>query len=317
MSAILDPVHYTNKVNVEIKSEHIYEEHTNSLEAIKFSPIEAHKFATGSHDHTIKLWDVERATSISTLKAHEKGIWSLDWHPEGKLLASTSPDGNIVITDTMSGKTVQRIKASFEIGYSVEFSKQADLLVAAGLNGKLELYNTGSWSLHKSAEFPKVIIYAAKFNDAESRIVTCDSEGTISIFDRHLNKHYSKKLTTAEIRAFDLMGSSIVTSFETGDIKVFGYTQGSGLELIHEFKGHADQVNAIHNDSKNGYLFSGSKDGSIFAWKGIDFQFVHNLVGHIDQVSALDTNCDHTLLGSASWDQTARIYRIDDINKAT
>jgi len=316
MSAILDPVSFTSKVNVEVKSAFVYEEHTNSLEVIKFSPVQAQRFATGSHDHSIKLWDVERNASVSTLKVHEKGVWSLDWHPNGKMLASTSPDGHIVITDVDSGKAIKKIKASFDIGYYVEFAENSDLLVASGLNGKLELFNTGSWTLQKSADFPNVIVYNARFDEDQAAIVTCDSAGTLAIFDRELNKLHSQKLTSGEIRAFDFMGSSIVTAFDTGNIKMLKYSLKAGLEMSHEHKGHVDLVNVIHSDRKIDYLFSGSKDCSIFAWKGPEFQFVHNLVGHIDQISALDTNCNHTLLGSASWDQTARVYRIEDINKS-
>jgi YD repeat-containing protein len=315
MSAILDPVQYTNKVNVEVKPAHVYEEHTNSLETIKFSPFEPQKFATGSHDHSIKLWDVEKSKSLSTLKVHDKGVWSLDWHPQGKLIASTSPDGHIVVTDLISGKTMHKSKANFEIGYSIEFSKKGDLMASGGLNGKLELYDTASWKLSAAADFPDSIVYSAKFHDNDSKVVSCDSNGNISIFNSSLNREYSKNLTKSEIRAFDFVGNSIVTSFETGNIKIFDYNLSAGLSLVHDLKGHTDQVNAIHHDAKTGFLFSGSKDCSIFAWRGVEYQFVHTLVGHIDQIAALDTNCNNTLLGSASWDQTARVYRISDIEK--
>lgn len=44
--------------------------HTNSIESLAANP--SHKsFASGSHDHTIKLWDLGKFTETATLHDHK------------------------------------------------------------------------------------------------------------------------------------------------------------------------------------------------------------------------------------------------------
>jgi WD40 repeat protein len=311
----IDPITYSNEVNVEIKSAHVYEEHTNSLEVVKFSPTEANIFATGSHDKTIKIWDVEKSQAIQTISGHQKGVWSLDWHHQGKLIVSTSPDGQIIVTDLSSGKEVHRFKGSFDMGYWVEFSKEDNSFIAGGLNGNLEKYSTDSWKLTSSVSFDHSIVYAARYFNNGTKIATCDSLGRLTLFDHNLKQELQKKLTNNEIRTLAIRGNEIITAFDNGNLKFYD-VGANDLKLVHDLKGHSDLVHAVHYDAGSKLIFSGAKDSSIFCWEATNFKFVHNLVGHIDQISSLDTNANGKLLVSASWDQTARVYRIADILNA-
>lgn len=93
MSAEIDPVTIINQFDVEIEAHHILKGHTNSVETVKFKPTENHIIASGSHDHTIRIWDINTGKTIQTLKPHDKGIWALAWTKDGSCLISTSPDG--------------------------------------------------------------------------------------------------------------------------------------------------------------------------------------------------------------------------------
>ena len=53
--------------NKELVPEVKLRSHTNSVDAIGFSPTDYSKFATGSHDHKIKLWDLNKLKCIKTI----------------------------------------------------------------------------------------------------------------------------------------------------------------------------------------------------------------------------------------------------------
>ncbi|XP_044259648.1 probable E3 ubiquitin-protein ligase HERC1 isoform X3 [Tribolium madens] len=53
---------------------------------------EGHPFAVAYLDGTLKLGWIDENTNIMTLKAHESGISSLEWAPDGSILATISSD---------------------------------------------------------------------------------------------------------------------------------------------------------------------------------------------------------------------------------
>ena len=63
---------------------------------MSFSP-DGTKVASGSHDKTVKLWDVESGEEIRSLERHSDYVTSVSFSPEGYKLASGSHDKTIKI----------------------------------------------------------------------------------------------------------------------------------------------------------------------------------------------------------------------------
>ena len=53
----------------QIEPAHTLREHTNSVDAIKVDPHGRKRFASGSHDRTIKIWDVNKMKCTLTSEA--------------------------------------------------------------------------------------------------------------------------------------------------------------------------------------------------------------------------------------------------------
>ena len=71
-----------------------FEGHEEGVNSVAFSP-NGDLLASGSHDETIKLWDVESGKCIFTLEGHKAPVISVAFSPDGKVLASGSLDGTI------------------------------------------------------------------------------------------------------------------------------------------------------------------------------------------------------------------------------
>ena len=79
-------------------------EHQNSVDSLSANPQNRSTYVSGSHDHTIKLWDANTHRCVKTMQGHTDGVWSLNYMMDGKRLISGSVDGTARLWDTQSGQ---------------------------------------------------------------------------------------------------------------------------------------------------------------------------------------------------------------------
>lgn len=80
------------------------------MDCITANPKVQGEYATGSHDKSIKIWDVTKDKSLKTLTGHKEGVWCLNYHNSGTQLISASPEGISKLWDTKSGKSTADLK---------------------------------------------------------------------------------------------------------------------------------------------------------------------------------------------------------------
>ncbi|XP_075733806.1 coronin-7 isoform X3 [Rhipicephalus microplus] len=73
--------------------------HTEKVHFLKFHPTAAGVLASGSHDLTVIIWDMETRKHKVRLEGHADQIFSLAWHPDGVLLATLCKDQKLRVYD--------------------------------------------------------------------------------------------------------------------------------------------------------------------------------------------------------------------------
>ncbi|KAF9635464.1 hypothetical protein BFW01_g6359 [Lasiodiplodia theobromae] len=86
-----------------------YSGQSEGIRDIKWSPTDGVEFAFGTENGVIQRWDyrMNRAPKLK-INAHDKTCYAIDWHPDGKHLASASADRSVRIWDFSSDQRRQK-----------------------------------------------------------------------------------------------------------------------------------------------------------------------------------------------------------------
>jgi WD40 repeat protein len=79
--------------------------HSDWVSSVAFRP-DGKILASGSHDNTIKLWNVATGREIATLTRHSESVNSVAFSPDGKTLASGSLDKTIKLWDVATRREI-------------------------------------------------------------------------------------------------------------------------------------------------------------------------------------------------------------------
>ncbi len=127
----------------ELKERRTLKGHTGFVVSVAFSP-DGKTLASGSHDHTVKLWDVRTGKNIATFQGHG---WSesLAFSPDGKTLAATGTVGSTIrLWDVASGKNTATLNGHNSVVECVAFSPDGKTLASGGFGNAIDLWDAAS-----------------------------------------------------------------------------------------------------------------------------------------------------------------------------
>jgi COMPASS component SWD3 len=95
--------------------------HCSDVYSVKYYPDECH-VVSGSHDRTVKLWDISTTTEMKTFTGHDAGVLHVTTNKLGNLLISGSRDSTIKFWDVMSGVCVRTYN---QVKHAIIFTVQS------------------------------------------------------------------------------------------------------------------------------------------------------------------------------------------------
>lgn len=123
--------------------------HTNDVRSVCISP-DSKTIASGSHDKTIKLWDVTSGTCINTLTGHEGYVISVCFSHDGKTIASGSVDKTIKLWDVASGNCIKTLTGHTGFMYSVCFSPDDTTIASGSYDKTIRVWDVASGNYIKT-----------------------------------------------------------------------------------------------------------------------------------------------------------------------
>lgn len=102
------------------------------------------RLASGSADHSNRLWDMSTGVELATLNGHTNAVLSVAFSPGGHRLASGSADHSIRLWDVSTGSELTTLTGHTGSVYSVAFSPDGQRLASGSEDQGIRLWDVST-----------------------------------------------------------------------------------------------------------------------------------------------------------------------------
>ena len=246
---------------------------------------------------------------------HSARIRSLDYHPDGRHLATVSDDGSLVVWDTDTESILSRIELQrpFRV---VRFHPDGDRLAAGFVDGDALVLKFDPaeetalkiTSLRFSTETQP--LNAMQFSHRGDALMigtgAMGSSGRVLIYDCET----AKRKQTIENEGRPVLAvawgpDDRVIAY--GDYRLFVHDLVSG-ERLHELAGHDNWITAIDFRPDGKHVVSCAYEPIAKIWGVESGRHLKSLFGHTSFVTSAEYSDDSTLIATGSADSTLRLW---------
>ena len=256
------------------RSRAILSGHTGTVMSAAFSP-DGRILATGSHDQTVKLWDVSNHKAVATL-TNEFPVGSLAFSPDGRTLIVSGSSwyflegdrAGLQFWDVPSRQPTGSIPGDASDIVELALSASGSLLATGHKEGDVSLWDYQTRRLlHRfESQFKRQVISLA-FSPTEPLLAASDLDGNIMLYDTTTMDVVLPPMKAHTWRvmslAFSLDGRTLASAGEGGGLKLWHVaTRQVALTL----KGHVGTVTGVAFSRDGNFMASCGADATVRLW---------------------------------------------------
>jgi WD40 repeat protein len=320
--------------------------HTREVTAVALTAGDRHA-VSGGWDANAILWEVNstnRATISTPARRRSTGhsLWvrSADLSADGKIAATSSDDGSVILWNARTGSPLRTLKGHAERVNSVKLTANGSCAVSGDHSGTVILWDTRKGDRIATIETGKGRIHAVNLSpdrrmvlsgsvvwlivwDVEKRKLLQgfrhpedfdddDSDGITAIVVSNDGRvaisaaEDSKKLFLWDLRTVAKLRNKIIAADRSMQL----FLQKSLETKLAAFEGHSSGVLALDHDRKDTRVLSGSRDGTAILWDARNQRPLLRLEGHSEAVNSVALATARRAI-STSWDKTLILWDLE------
>ena len=245
------------------------------------------------------------------LEGHTAEVLSLDFSPDGNLIASGSVDNTMRIWDVRQARLMRTMHGHPFPVLSLKFTPNGSFIVTGSTDGIGRIWRVSNGDLVGDLQGHAGWLNSLDISLDGGLIATCADDYTVRVWrfmDAKQIQTIDEGMSIVSQVAFTPGGKELAWAENNGDVRVRSL-DGSWLHVIQKSHSPASSL-AITPDAE--ILVSGHSDGKLKVWDLEDGTLLYELSGHSDHVSSLVFSPDGNWLLSGSKDGKARIWQFSN-----
>jgi WD40 repeat protein/Flp pilus assembly protein TadD len=166
------------------------------VKSVAFSP-DGRQALLGSYDGVIRVWDVEAWKEVRRFD-HQKGLWSVDWSPDGRHALSAGGyegKGMVRLWDVEKGKELRRFEGHGNGVWRAIFSPDGRYVLSASIDKTARLWEVESGKELRRLTGHKGDVGALAFSGDSRRALTAGVDGILRLWDVETGKEWKHVVT--------------------------------------------------------------------------------------------------------------------------
>ncbi len=251
---------------------------------------------------------------------HTSRVYSVDYSPDGKFLASASKDGTVIIWDAATLTPFKKLLLVKDVNayngygaFAAAYSPDGKSLASVGADGKLTVWDTSGWQVRYQKDAHKGQARAVVYSPDGKYIGTGGEDGLGKVWDaasgEMLHEFGGANIDPAGLETITFsVDSTLLFTGGDDDKIVYAWDLASG-QLAYKLNapGESNTINGLAASPDGKLLASSGSDRLIRVWN-LETKDEMEIPGHIDWVWGLAFTSDSKMLVSASSDRTIRLW---------
>ena len=230
--------------------------------------------ATGSWDHSAKIWDAATGHAIRKLEGGHTGyINSVEFSADGRELLTASDDGSALIWSVASGKpTGIAFHGHTARLLSATFSPDGKHVLTASGDKTAQIWDRATGKSIMTLKGHEWAVLCGQFSADGQRIITGSQDATARIWDARTGRELIKlEGHTAAVSsvAFSPDGTRALTGSQDNTAKL--WDAGTGKEIL-SLPGHTQEVTSVSFSPDGQNVLTSSRDGTAIIWLARDWR---------------------------------------------
>ena len=221
-------------------------------------------------DSNITIWDFEAGRAVQEWPQQVSAITSVDFSPDGTIVAAAGADNNITLWDAETGELLsQPLDGHTDVVWSLNFSPDGQLLASASDDGSVILWNRSSgWASVMALEGHTEGLLAVAFSPDGTMLASGGRDTTIRLWNvetgQPVGEPLNGHLDAVTNLVFNLDGTMLVSG--SRDRTLIAWDVATGTPLGEPLARHDHWVLGLAFSPDGQLLASGGRDGRIVLW---------------------------------------------------